>query len=99
MLIGYTRVSTQDQNLHLQNDALKKAGCNKIFHDIGEGADFTRKGLKDAIDYMRKGDCLVVWKLDRLGRSLKDLIEIINEINNKKIGFKYSRKNNMYFIG
>jgi DNA invertase Pin-like site-specific DNA recombinase len=88
MLVGYARVSTQDQNLNLQKDALKKAGCEKIFTDVGGGADFTRKGLLDALAFMRKGDCLVVWKLDRLGRSLKDLIATINEIHDKKMSFQ-----------
>jgi DNA invertase Pin-like site-specific DNA recombinase len=87
MLVGYARVSTQEQNLDLQKDALKKAGCEKIFTDTGSGADFERKGLSDALAFMRKGDCLVVWKLDRLGRSLKDLIATINDIHNKKMSF------------
>jgi DNA invertase Pin-like site-specific DNA recombinase len=88
MLVGYARVSTQEQNLDLQKDALKKAGCEKIFTDIGSGADFERKGLVDALKYMRKEDCLVVWKLDRLGRSLKDLIATINDIHSKKMCFQ-----------
>jgi len=88
MLVGYARVSTHDQSLDLQKDALKKAGCEKIFTDIGSGANFERKGLLDALNYMRIGDCLVVWKLDRLSRSLKDLITTINEINNKKMFFQ-----------
>jgi DNA invertase Pin-like site-specific DNA recombinase len=88
MLVGYARVSTQDQNLDLQKDALTKAGCNKIFCDIGSGANFERKGLADALNYMRKDDCLVVWKLDRLGRSLKDLIETINKIHEKEMCFQ-----------
>ena len=87
MLVGYARVSTQDQNLHLQKDALKKAGCEKIFTDVGSGANFDRKGLSNALDFMRKSDCLVVWKLDRLGRSLKDLIATVNEIHNRKMSF------------
>jgi len=88
MLVGYSRVSTQEQNLNLQKDALKKAGCEKIFTDIGSGANFDRKGLTDALSFMRKGDCLVVWKLDRLGRSLKDLIATINDIHEKKMSFQ-----------
>jgi DNA invertase Pin-like site-specific DNA recombinase len=88
MLVGYARVSTHEQNLNLQKDALKKAGCEKIFTDIGGGADFDRKGLSDALAFMRKGDCLVVWKLDRLGRSLKDLITTINDIHSKKMSFQ-----------
>jgi len=88
MLVGYARVSTQDQNLNLQKDALKKANCEKIFCDIGSGADFERKGLLEALAFMRKGDCLVVWKLDRLGRSLKDLIATVNNIHDKKMSFQ-----------
>jgi len=72
MLIGYARVSTTDQTLALQQDALQKAGCSKIFTDTASGALAERKGLADALSYVRPGDTLVVWKLDRLGRSLKD---------------------------
>src|SRR5579872_3795440 len=71
MQIGYARVSTTDQNPDLQEDALQKAGCEKIFRDVASGAVDSRKGLAEAIDYARDGDTLVVWKLDRLGRSLK----------------------------
>src|ERR1700760_2342983 len=74
MLIGYARVSTIDQTLALQQDALQQAGCSKIFTDTASGALAERKGLADALSYVRPGDTLVVWKLDRLGRSLKDLI-------------------------
>ena len=88
MLIGCARVSIYEQNLLMQKDALKKAGCKKIFSDIGTGADFDRKGFLDAINYMRPGDCFVVWKLDRLGRSLKDLIKIINNLHENKIAFQ-----------
>src|SRR4051794_28420491 len=88
MLIGYARVSTTDQTLALQQDALQKAGCTKIFTDIASGAQAERKGLAEAISYVRAGDILVVWKLDRLGRSLKDLITRITELNDRKIGFK-----------
>src|SRR5712692_6560957 len=88
MLIGYARVSTADQTLHLQTDALEKAGCIKIFTDIISGAKAERKGLEEAKNYVREGDTLVVWKLDRLGRSLRDLIEIITDLHNRKIGFK-----------
>jgi DNA invertase Pin-like site-specific DNA recombinase len=88
MLVGYARVSTTDQTLALQQDALQKAGCTKIFTDIASGAQAERKGLTEAISYVRTGDILVVWKLDRLGRSLKDLITRITELSNRKIGFK-----------
>jgi len=85
-LIGYARVSTQDQNLDLQNDALKEAGCKKIFSDTAGGAKADRKGLTEAISYLREDDVLVVWKLDRLGRSLKQLIEIVNGLSERNIG-------------
>ena len=88
MLIGYARVSTSDQNLDLQLDALKKAGCTKIFHDTISGAKSERPGLDDALAYLRTGDTLTVWRLDRLGRSLKHLIEVINKLNKEDKEFK-----------
>jgi DNA invertase Pin-like site-specific DNA recombinase len=88
MLIGYARVSTQDQTLNLQKDALVKAGCAKIFTDTPSGAKTERKGLEDAVTYVREGDTLVVWRLDRLGRSLKHLIETISLLDARKIGFR-----------
>ena len=87
MLVGYARVSTQDQTLDLQKDALEKIGCKKIFTDTASGAKTERKGLEEALEYVREGDILVVWKLDRLGRSLKHLIETITELNKQGIGF------------
>jgi DNA invertase Pin-like site-specific DNA recombinase len=93
MLIGYARVSTQDQTLNLQKDALEKLGCNKIFTDTASGAKAERAGLDEALEYVREGDTLVVWRLDRLGRSLKHLIETITELNNRKIGFKSIQEN------
>src|SRR5436853_1452600 len=93
MLIGYARVSTQDQTLHLQKDALEKIGCSKIFTDTASGAQTERKGLEEALEYVREGDSLVVWKLDRLGRSLKHLIETITALNNRKIGFQSITEN------
>lgn len=93
MLIGYARVSTQDQTLDLQNDALQKLGCSKIFTDTASGAKAERKGLEEAINYVREGDTLVVWRLDRLGRSLKHLIETITKLNNRKIGFRSIQEN------
>jgi DNA invertase Pin-like site-specific DNA recombinase len=93
MLIGYARVSTQDQTLNLQKDALEKIGCSKIFTDTASGAATERKGLDAALAYVREGDSLVVWKLDRLGRSLKHLIETITNLNNRKIGFKSLTEN------
>jgi DNA invertase Pin-like site-specific DNA recombinase len=88
MLIGYARVSTQDQSLNLQIDALEKVGCSKIFSDIISGAKAERKGLDEALNYVRQEDTLVVWKLDRLGRSSPHLIETVNNLKNRKVGFK-----------
>src|SRR5438874_11188468 len=93
MLIGYARVSTQDQTLDLQKDALEKIGCSKIFTDTISGATTERKGLEEALAYVRAGDSLVVWKLDRLGRSLKHLIETITALNNRKVGFQSITEN------
>jgi DNA invertase Pin-like site-specific DNA recombinase len=87
-LIGYARVSTQDQHLRLQQDALKAAGCIKIFTDTVSGAKHERKGLEDALNFLREEDILVVWRLDRLGRSLKDLIERLTLLHSRNIGFK-----------
>ncbi len=93
MLIGYARVSTQDQTLNLQKDALEKIGCAKIFTDVISGATTERQGLDEALAYVREGDTLVVWRLDRLGRSLKHLIETITNLSNRKIGFKSIQEN------
>src|ERR671917_436779 len=93
MNIGYARVSTQDQTLALHKDALEKLGCNKIFTDTAGGTKAERKGLEEALEYVREGDTLVVWRLDRLGRSLKHLIETITKLNNRKIGFKSIQEN------
>ena len=88
MYVGYARVSTQDQTLDLQKDALEKIGCTKIFTDIASGAKEERKGLEEALAFLREGDTLVLWRLDRLGRSLKHLLETITNLNKRKIGFK-----------
>src|SRR5438105_2874712 len=93
MFIGYARVSTQDQTLDLQKDALENIGCSKIFTDTASGAKAERPGLTEALAYVRAGDTLVVWRLDRLGRSLKHLIETITSLNNRKIGFKSITEN------
>jgi len=87
MKIGYARVSTHDQNLDLQKDALKQAGCEKIFVDHASGAKTARPGLDQALEFARAGDVLVVWRLDRLGRSLKHLIEVVEELEKREIGF------------
>ena len=88
MYVGYARVSTTDQTLDLQKDALEKIGCSKIFTDTASGAKAERKGLEEALAYVREGDTLVVWRLDRLGRSLTHLLETITTLNKRKIGFK-----------
>lgn len=86
--VGYARVSTQEQNLDLQQDALKQAGCVKVITDEASGSIADRPGLIKLKDTLREGDTLVVWRLDRLGRSLKHLIEFIYYLENKGIGFK-----------
>jgi DNA invertase Pin-like site-specific DNA recombinase len=93
MLIGYARVSTHDQTLHLQQDALQKAECSKIFTDTASGAKTERIGLDEALDYVRTGDTLVVWRLDRLGRSLPHLITTMTSLEARGIGFKSLTEN------
>src|SRR5437762_10345911 len=90
---GYARVSAQDQTLSLQQDVLTTAGCERIFTDTASGARADRPGLEEAVEYVRGGDTLVVWRLDRLGRSLKHLIETITKLNNRNIGFKSITEN------
>jgi DNA invertase Pin-like site-specific DNA recombinase len=86
MLIGYARVSTLDQNLDLQQDALRKAGCERLFTDVASGSQATREGLEVALGFLRAGDALVVWKLDRLGRSLKQLIDLVLTLETREVG-------------
>src|SRR3954466_5775041 len=88
MLIGYARVSTADQTLALQQDALKGAGCDQIFTDTASGSATERTGLEQAISHLREGDTLVVWRLDRLGRSLRHLIDTITALDARGIGFR-----------
>ena len=88
MLIGYARVSTDDQDLALQRDTLNVAGCARIFTDTMSGAKAERPGLSAALDHCRAGDTVVVWRLDRLGRSLTNLIELMTMLEGKEIGFK-----------
>jgi len=88
MLVGYVRVSTDDQNLALQTQALNEIGCTKIYEDKISGTKTNRPGLTLALEVLRKGDTLVVWKLDRLGRTVKGLIDLINQLHQKDIHFK-----------
>ncbi len=88
MLVGYVRVSTLEQNASLQIDALQQAGCERIFQDKVSGAKTERPGLQEAIDFLRNGDSLVVWRLDRLGRSLKHLLETVAHLEERDIGFR-----------
>lgn len=92
-LIGYARVSTPDQKLSLQHDALERAGCERVFDDQASGARTDRPGLAAALAYLRAGDTLVVWKLDRLGRSMSHLIEKIGELAARGIGFRSLTEN------
>jgi len=88
MLIGYARVSTQEQDPALQLDALTQAGCDKVFTEKASGAQRDRPQLMAALEYMREGDTLVVWKLDRLARSLRQLIETVELLEERRIGFR-----------
>jgi len=88
MKFGYSRISTSDQSLNPQDDQLRKEGCERIFSDIASGAQEERSALKDLLSHARKGDVVVVVKLDRLGRSLKHLIEIVGELEKEGIGLK-----------
>lgn len=88
MIVGYARVSTQDQSLELQLDALRVAGCEQVFSEKITGKSRERPELATCLKVLRKDDVLVVWKLDRLARSLKDLVELINELELRQIGFR-----------
>jgi hypothetical protein len=88
MLIGYARVSTDEQTLSLQLDALEAAGCEKVFTDKLSGSRDDRLGLERAFEQLRDGDVLVVWRLDRLGRSLSNLIELMSQLEGRGIGFR-----------
>ncbi len=88
MLIGYARVSTTDQELRLQLDALTAAGCEKVFTDKASGVKANRTGLTEALAFAREGDSLVVWKLDRLGRSMKGLIDLAAELEQRKVDLR-----------
>ena len=88
MIIGYARVSTIDQNLELQLDALQRAGCERVFEDRMSGAQADRPGWREAQAALREDDTLVVWRLDRLGRSLKHLIDTITDLDDRSVGFR-----------
>jgi DNA invertase Pin-like site-specific DNA recombinase len=93
MLIGYARVSREDQKLELQLQALNDAGCDRVFSDKKSGSQKHRKGLEDALSHLRTGDILVVWKLDRLGRTVKQLVDLVEELEGKGINFKSVKDN------
>lgn len=88
MQIGYARISTGDQTLDLQLDALKKSGCDRVFTETASGAKSDRPRLAEAVSFVRPSDTLVVWRLDRLGRSLQHLIEVLKGLEQRGIGFK-----------
>ena len=88
MVIGYARVSTQDQNLDLQIEALTKAGCEKIFEDKTSGSRAERPGLDNLLGILREGDTIIVWKLARLGRSVKNLVDLLGDLHKKGAQFK-----------
>jgi len=88
MIIGYARVSTQDQNPELQLDALTSSGCEQVFHEKVTGKFKDRPELAACLRSLRQGDTLLVWKLDRLARSLKDLVDIVDDLNRRSIGFR-----------
>ena len=93
MLIGYARVSTPDQKLDLQVDDLKRAGCAEVFSDVASGARDARPGLSKTLDRLQNGDTLVVWRLDRLGRSLPHLVSTVNELAARGVEFRSVREN------
>lgn len=93
MKIGYARVSTNDQNKSMQLDALRAAGCERVFEDTASGATESRPGLDEALAFARKGDELVVWKLDRIGRSLPHLVKLMTQLRDQGIGFRSVTEN------
>ena len=93
MLIGYARVSTDDQNLDLQRDALQAAGCERIFEDMVSGAKADRTGMTELLTVLRAGDTVVIWRLDRLGRSLKNLIAVVEHLEVAQVGLRSLQEN------
>ncbi|UAW63850.1 recombinase family protein [Mycoavidus sp. HKI] len=93
MLFGYARVSTDDQNLNLQRDALKESGCERIFEDTVSGAKAERTGLTGLMNVLRAGDTVVIWRLDRLGRTLKNLIQLVEDLETAKVGLRSLQEN------
>ena len=93
MIVGYARVSTLEQNLELQRDALERAGCERVFEDQVSGVSTERPGWTQVKAMLRDGDTVVVWRLDRLGRSLKHLIETITELGDRGVGFRSVQEN------
>ena len=88
MLVGYARVSTPGQEFDLQRDALRLAGCERFYTDVASGTKAARPGLAEALEYLRAGDTLVVWRLDWLGRSLSHLIEVVSRLQDRGVGFR-----------
>ena len=88
MLVGYARLSTLGQDFGMQTDALNEAGCERVYKDVASGAKAARPGLAETLDYVRAGDTLVVWRLDRLGRSLSHLIEVVRGLHDGGVGFR-----------
>ncbi|MFS7253195.1 recombinase family protein [Rahnella rivi] len=93
MLLGYARISTDDQNLDLQRDALEAAGCERMFEDMASGAKADRIGLAALMTVLRAGDTVVIWRLDRLGRSLKNLITLVERLEAAKVGLRSLQEN------
>ena len=88
MKIGYARISTKEQNLDLQTDALKQDGCEKIYTEVMSGTKADRPKLQELVNNLRPGDIVVIWKLDRLGRSLKHLVELVNKFIEQDVGLR-----------
>lgn len=93
MLMGYARVSTDDQHLDLQRDALNQAGCVRLFEDTASGIKAERRGLAELLTVLRPGDTVIVWRLDRLGRSLKDLIQLVEKLDTIDVGLRSLQEN------